>query len=92
MISMTNDERVGRLSNNKDQLFNVEITVTESQIKKPLNIHFERKKKRDNCEKISSFEIKLSIPVRSCTVCCTEIIHLDMLCSLDRWLKSSKAS
>lgn len=41
---MPNNERAGSLSDNTDQLFKVEITVTESQSKKSLKIHFEIKK------------------------------------------------
>lgn len=76
-IPVTNNERAGSLSDNKDQLFKAQITVTESQSKKSLDVHFERKEKcyLGNVYQISSFESKLSIPVQACTVCCTGMIH-----------------
>jgi len=45
-IPVTNNNRAGSLSGNKDQLFEVGITVTASRSKKSLNIHLERGKKK----------------------------------------------
>lgn len=46
MIPVTNNERAGSFSDNKHQLFKVEITVAVSESKKSLNIHFERGEKK----------------------------------------------
>lgn len=45
-VPVTTNGKAGSLSHNTDQLFEVEITVAESQSEKSLNIAFESKRKK----------------------------------------------